>query len=212
MGWLYMSRHHMGGHATPSAYLADQFTYSRTSDDGTTQGLRVLESACVGNRVWYAAAQKIVNDVPGDVVAIVCLVRWNLQDKEGMHFGYKDMDETMGPCEDGCPEKILRLLTATTYESALDWRRRCLKRLRLLTRPVIDGMRIRLDQPLTFGDGYVGADFTVIKRNGKIRFRGENGFAHYVISRFRDRAWSVVPETKVHRTIFAPRAASATPA
>jgi hypothetical protein len=65
----------MGGHATPSAYLADQFTYSRSFDDGTTQGLRVLESACVANRVWYAAAQKIENDVPGDVVAIVCLVR-----------------------------------------------------------------------------------------------------------------------------------------
>ncbi len=51
MGWLYMSRHNMGGHATPSAYLADQFTYSRTNDDGTTQGLRVLESACVLERV-----------------------------------------------------------------------------------------------------------------------------------------------------------------
>lgn len=212
MGWLYMSRHHMGGHATPKAYLDDQFTYSGTHDDGTTQGLRVLESACVGNRVWYGAAQKIKNDVAGEIVAIVCLVRWNLQDKEGMHFGYKNMDETMGPCEDGCPEKILRLLTPTTYESALDWRRRCLKRLRRRNRPITDGMRIRLPQPLTFGDGHVGAEFIVVKRGSKITFRCDKGFGRYAIRHFRDLPWSVVPEIKVHRTVFAPRVTSATPA
>lgn len=90
MGWLYMNRHHMGGHATPKAYLDAQFTYSRALEGGGTQGMRVLESACVGNRVWYAAAQVIRDEQPGDVVAIVCLVRWNPKDKEGMHFGYKD--------------------------------------------------------------------------------------------------------------------------
>ena len=90
MGWLYMNRHHMGGHETPKAYLDAQFTYSNTLEGGGTRGMRVLESACVGNRVWYAAAQKLDNDQAGDVVAIVCLVRWNPRDKEGMHFGYKD--------------------------------------------------------------------------------------------------------------------------
>ena len=210
MGWLYMNRHHMGGHATPKAYLDDQFTYSRTLADGTVHGMRVLDSACVGNRVWYGAAQKTRNEVPGDVFAVVCLVRWNPRDKESLHFGYKDMDETMGPCEDGCPERILRLLTPTTYEGALDWRRRCLARLRTRSRKVEDGMRIRLAAPITFTDGRVGTDFVVVKRGSSISFKCNKGFGRYRIRNFRDLAWTVLPETKVHRTVFGAAPASAT--
>jgi hypothetical protein len=33
------------------------------------------------------------------------------------------MIEHMGPFEDGCPERILTLLTPTDDEHALDWRR-----------------------------------------------------------------------------------------
>lgn len=212
MGWLYMNRHHMGGHETPKAYLDDQFTYSRSFEDGTTRGMRVLDSACVGNRVWYGAAQKVENDVPGDVVAIVCLVRWNPRDKENLQFGYKDMDETMGPCEDGCPERILKLLTPTTYEHALDWRRRCLARLRTRSRKIEDGMRIKLATPMTFTDGHVGDEFVVVKEGSSIRFRCPERSGRYHIRNFRELAWSVVPETKVHRTVFAPASASATPA
>ena len=36
MGWLSMQRGHMGGHATPKAYLDAQFTYDRKYDDGST--------------------------------------------------------------------------------------------------------------------------------------------------------------------------------
>ncbi|MET0373771.1 MAG: hypothetical protein ABW128_05875 [Rhizorhabdus sp.] len=212
MGWLYMNRHHMGGHETPKAYLDDQFTYNRTLEDGSTRGMRILDSACVGNRVWYGAAQKIENDVPGDIVAIVCLVRWNPRDKENLHFGYKDMDETMGPCEDGCPERILKLLTPTTYEGALDWRRRCLARLRTRSRKIEDGMRIKLATPVTFTDGHVGDEFVVVKRGSSITFRRDKGFGRYRIRNFRELAWVVVPETRVHRTVFAPAPASATPA
>jgi hypothetical protein len=122
------------------------------------------------------------------------------------------MEESMGPCEDGCPERILRLLSPTDKESAIDWRRRCLKRLRRRARPIRDGMRIKLPSPLTFGDGHVGDEFLVVKRGSKVTFRCANGFGHYAIRHFRDLPWSVVPETKVHRTVFAPSAASATPA
>ena len=202
MGWLYMNRYHMGGHATPKAYLDDQFTYTRTVDDGTTRGLKVLGSACMGNRVYYAAAQVIENDQPGDVVAIVCLVRWNPRAKDDHHFGYKDMDETCGPCEDGCPERILRLLTPTTHEHALDWRRRCLARLRARGRKIEDGMRVKLATPLTFTDGHVGDEFIVTKKGSSISFRCAKGFGRYRITNFRDLSWTVIPETKIHRTVF----------
>ena len=42
MGWLYMSRGSLGGHASASAYLDAQFTYERQVEAGGTSGLRVL--------------------------------------------------------------------------------------------------------------------------------------------------------------------------
>jgi hypothetical protein len=212
MGWLYMNRHHMGGHATPKAYLEAQLTYTNPVEGGGTRGMRVLDSAWVGNRVWYAAAQIMENDKPGDVVAIVCLVRWNPRSKDGDHFGYKDMDETCGPCEDSCPERILRLLTPTTIENALDWRRRCLAKLRKRSRKIEDGMRIRFASPLTFTDGHVSDEFVIVKEGSSLRFRCTNSHRRYRIGGFKEMNWSVVPETKIHRTVFAlapPSAATA---
>ena len=155
MGWLFMSRYHMGGHTTPKAYLDAQFTYDKGATDAA-RGLRVIDSAIVGMRTYYAAAQLIERGRPGDVIAIVCLIRWNPNNRDGEHFGYKDMDETMGPCEDECPERILRLLTPTDNEHALQWRRRCLANLRLRKRPIVEGMRIRMAEELTFTDGHKG--------------------------------------------------------
>jgi hypothetical protein len=202
MGWLYMPRHSMGGHTTAKTYLDAQLTYEHSHDDGTTSGMKVLASSCPGNRVYYAAAQVQTNGVSGDVVAIVCLVRWNPRDKEGFVFGYKDMDETMGPCEDGCPEHILNLLTSTDHEYALDWRRRCLANLKRRSRKLNDGDRIRLHEPLKFTDGHLGEEFIVVKRGRRTLFRDPQSHACYRISRFKERAWSVVPTTKVPTTLF----------
>lgn len=208
MGWLYLHRDSMG-YDSPKAYLDAQFTYSRTLEDGATRGMQVLDSACVQNRVWYGAAQIIDDGKPGDIVAIVCLVRWNPRDRENLHFGYKDMDETMGPCEAGCPERILKLLTPTTHEHALDWRRRCLARLRKRARKLEEGMRIRFASPMTFTDGHVGAEFIVAKRGATLCFRPAEGHGFYRIRNARELDWTVVPETKVHATLFANDAASA---
>jgi hypothetical protein len=41
------------------------------------------------------------------------------------NFGYKAIDESMGPCEISCPERILKLLTKTTQEYAINWRKNC---------------------------------------------------------------------------------------
>ena len=203
MGWLSMTTAGMGGHKTPKAYLDDQFTYSRALDGGGTRGMRVIDSAFVGNRVWYAATEITQDDEPLYVIALVCLVRWNPNAKDGYVFAYKDQEETMGPCEDGCPARILRLLSPTAKESALDWRRRCLVQLRLRARKVENGMRIRFPRPIKFSDGHSDTEFIVVKRGEKITFRNAAGHGHYRISHFRDLAWSVVPETKVHRTVFA---------
>ncbi|ASY46837.1 MULTISPECIES: DUF6927 domain-containing protein [Sphingomonadaceae] len=203
MGWLYMPRQSLGGHASAKSYLDAQFTHERPQEEGGSRGLKVLASACPGNRVYYAATQVMTNGVGGEIFAIVCLVRWNPRDKEGMILGYKDMEESMGPCEDGCPAHILDLLTATDNKYALDWRERCRANLARRGRKLSDGDRIRLEAPVTFSDGHVGQEFVVSKRRRKLLLRDPTNGSFYRISRLMERAWSVVPVTKVHKTVFA---------
>ena len=121
MGWLYMQS--LGGHSGPKQYLDAQFTYARPEMTS-----KVLRSALAGMRVYYAAVEHIRLDTgKRDVFAVVCLVRYNPRDKEGYIFGYKDLDETVGPCECDCPASILDLLTPIDAKYALDWRARCRK-------------------------------------------------------------------------------------
>lgn len=202
MGWLYMPREAMGGHDTPKSYLDAQFTYERLTDDGDRRRLAVLASSCPQNRVYYAAVEESRTHVRGDVFAIVCLVRWNPRDREGLVFGYKAMDETCGPCEAACPERVLRLLTPTENDHALAWRRRCEENLARRRRPLEDGMRVRLSSALTFCDGHVGADFVVEKSGRSLSLRSPETGRAYRISRFMDRDWSVAPWTRVHQTVF----------
>jgi hypothetical protein len=118
MGWLTMQS--LGGFSGPRQYLDDQFTYQR-------DGLRstVLRSALARVRTYYAAVEHTYPDREREVFAAICLVHYNRRDREGTIFGYKDMDESMGPCEAECPAAILDLLTPTTNEHALAWRERC---------------------------------------------------------------------------------------
>jgi hypothetical protein len=122
MGWLYMTN--LKGHKTPKAYLDDQFTFA-----GEHADLRVLRSALVHMKRYYVAVERTDENGKRHVFAVVCLVNYNLRAKEGFIFGYKDMDESMGPCETDCPAAILDLLTETNSEWAKQWRERCRKRL-----------------------------------------------------------------------------------
>jgi hypothetical protein len=118
MGWLYMQ--HLDGHAGPKQYLDAQATYERPTGKS-----RVLRSALLRMRVYYAAVETITRGGQRDVWARICLVKYNPRDREGMIFGYKDMSEDMGPCEAECPQPILDLLTPTSSEYASAWRARC---------------------------------------------------------------------------------------
>lgn len=204
MGWLYMTRGGMGGHATAKDYLDAQFTYER-GDGGEKRGLRVLASSCLRNQVYYAAAQPY-GQADTAIFAIVCLVRWNPREKKGMIFGYKDMSENAGPNEAECPERILALLDPATHEYAIDWRRRCIANIQRRRRPLAKGDRIRLADEMTFADGHVGRDFIVTKYTRQVRLKNPETGQLYRLSRLMDRAWEKIAEPKVHATFFPPRA------
>lgn len=85
----------------------------------------VLKSVMVGS-TYYAAVEDIHKETNERMVfAIVILTS---SDKaNGYNFGYKDLDEFMGPCASKCPNSILDLLSPTDHEGALAWRERCRK-------------------------------------------------------------------------------------
>jgi len=207
MGWTSMPLSSMSPHSTPKTYLDAQFTYDRRDAAGKGRALRVIASSCLHNKVWYAAVTPSTDGVDEPTFAAVCLVSWNPRAKDGYVFGYKDMDEAMGPSEAACPERILSLLGDTDNASALNWRRRCLDRLaQRAERPLEHGMHIRLPHPIKFTDGHEGTDFVVHKRGRKIALaKLGSDFAGYRISGLRDMPWSIVPpptQTRVHKTVF----------
>src|ERR1035441_7344560 len=85
---------------------------------------RVLDVAIVKRNTLYAAVRNVQNN---EVICFVYLLRWSM---EYYNFSYKDMTEFCGPCENECPERILKLLTPLTGENdsdewARNWRKRC---------------------------------------------------------------------------------------
>jgi single-strand DNA-binding protein len=69
------------GHKTPKAYLDDQFTFA-----GEHANLRVLRSALVQMKRYYAAVERTDETGKRHVFAVVCLVNYNLRAKEALHL------------------------------------------------------------------------------------------------------------------------------
>lgn len=130
------------------------------------KGRVILDCATVKN-VFYAA----VKDADGQVWALVCMIQRTRGD---YNFGYKSMDETVGPCYYDCPARILDLLTPTTYQYAIEWREHCRKQIALkaearATAPKVkDGMVIKLDKPLNFQGGHEAQEFR-LRVSGRTR-------------------------------------------
>lgn len=151
MGWTYTSR---ARGTSNRDWFQSQFG----------DNCRILDAATVRG-TFYAACMNPAK--PGTVFAIICLTRWVPKDR--YNFGYKDMDEDMGPCEDYAPARILDQLTATDSENAQDWRERCRRNLQLpRIRP---GDVIRLDRPAHFGE----RQFSEFR---KVEYRGRRNVYH----------------------------------
>jgi hypothetical protein len=81
---------------------------------------RVVGRARYGNTIYAAIRSADGSEVFGLVMLI--------KRRNGILFT-KPIIEDMGPAEDGCPSRILDLLTAPRTENARDWRRRCRSRI-----------------------------------------------------------------------------------
>lgn len=88
-------------------------------------------------------------------------------------FCYKEMSEDSLPYYYDAPEKILSLLSPTTNENALEWRRKCREAAasKKAIKALKTGDRIKLASPVSFG-GVSCDEFTVTSyrtRGGKQR-------------------------------------------
>jgi hypothetical protein len=150
MGWTWQYNRPV----SVKAEMDSLFTSNGCNDEGqqVRSTMKVLKSAIVNLRTYYCATEVVTLEGERYVFAGVCLLGYALED---MKFGYKDMEESMGPCEDHCPESILDLLTPTDREHAIDWRARCRANiaLRKAKPKLTKGCVIKFDPPVKAGDG-----------------------------------------------------------
>jgi uncharacterized protein DUF6927 len=89
------------------------------------------------------------------------------------NFGYKPIDESMGPVVADAPAAVLDALTPTDHEDALEWRRRCRDNLarraavRERQRAVTEGVVIQAANPLNFKNGLSASRFACAQRSGR---------------------------------------------
>ena len=194
MGWLYMTS--LKGHSSPRQYLDAQFTYERVDVRSN-----VLRSALVSMRAYYAAVEQVrIATGQREVWAAICLVRYNPRDPEGYIFGYKDMEESMGPCECDCPEPVLDVLTPTDREYAVQWRARCreniaARRAKAAKPTPRAGQMIVFDAPLSFADGRSFQQLEVIanpRSHRTVLFRAPDSRSLYRIPNIKSRTYQLV--------------------
>lgn len=163
MGWIIYDN------PMPYGFSADAYLreYMQFDKDGHSCVIRA--STFVG-KTWYAAAE--INRPASEhiqankfTVALVILTCGRGTKNRPGRFGYKDMDETMGPCEADCPLYILDMLTPVDRlpdpSYAAQWRQTCrdnaVKRSarRKFVKNLKPGTRIKLAEPVTFYKGAV---------------------------------------------------------
>lgn len=129
---------------------------------------RVLATALCGT-VVYAAVRSSNSDC---VFGLVLLT----ERRDGILYT-KPVSEDMGPVEDGCPARILDLLTAPSNEHGREWRRRC--RARLAQPRPRGGQTVVFAAPIHFADG---SRHRVLAFQGGSRFRSSDGTTYTVPS------------------------------
>jgi len=177
MGWLFYHRDQ--GAETNGEHFAQKL------DDRYA----ILAHGTV-DHVFYAAVR---DRNTSEVTAFVALTRWT----RGTHnFGYKDMDESMGPGAHRAPTAVLNALTPTTNEYALEWRANCHRyhdQRDFLRRQLRSGMQVRLTHALRFTDGTCRDTFTYARPGGRSQGHLIHGPHRYRIPHWRDSVAAIIP-------------------
>ena len=155
MGWLFYTDGRVQTYADEKAEIARLCT-----SHGERRKTELVKASKVGS-TWYAAAKVesldpapledrtyVTDNDESFTFGAVFLTRYD----DGC-WGYKDMEESAGPCESRAPLSILNLLSelkdADSYAHA--WRQRC--REWAAIPDYAEGDKIKLASPVTISDG-----------------------------------------------------------
>lgn len=167
---------------------------------------QILDIALVNfTEVYMAYERHDLKTNEKTVHAIICLVKFVKNDE--MNFGYKDMDESMHPFYYNCPERILKILSPTTNESELSWRKECYKVInnRRKAAKLIDGMIVEFETELNWDRGIGSAKvFTVTTYNKKstgfmMYWGGQKHGGLLRITNLKDRTFVEIPPNRFVR-------------
>lgn len=133
-------------------------------------GVKTLKSCWVGNNMW--AVQEYQRDGMTHPVRFVCL--YLVQGKKGIEYGYKDVDETMGPYQMSCPVAYIELVEAHEKEHgyeptgyAAEWRKSVRASRAKAKRKLVDGSKIKLyGREYTVEGQYPNKKYRVVDENG----------------------------------------------
>jgi hypothetical protein len=109
MGWLF-------GHASRKSLINHLLNQN---------GVKTIKHCFVGNNLWTVQEAKRTDN--GETIVFACLYKlsgpaFGRKTGDPCAWGYKDIDETMGPYETSFPVAWLDLLSPTESEYALNWR------------------------------------------------------------------------------------------
>lgn len=82
-------------------------------------GVKTLKKALIGNDMWCVHESQ--RDT-GEIVRWACLYMLRRGHANGPHWGYKDVDESMGPNHTNFPHSYLALLTEPINDYSRNWR------------------------------------------------------------------------------------------
>ena len=167
MGWTFTNK--------PKGESVKEFFSKEFNYENETSVGRVIDCSASLREAYLAyEIEKKNNGGQKEVVAIVCLIQYTKDPY--YNFGYKDMDETMWPYYYNCPERILKLLTPTTNENALEWRKRCWENIeRKKARPKFEvGDILEFEEPIEFSGGIKMKQLKVASKR-RLLFRDPNG-------------------------------------
>ena len=182
MGWTYSNK----GSLNTKEFFEKEFNHNNSET-----GISGKVLACsTSNGVSYIAYEYITPN-ERKVSAIVCLLHRESNNPHGCNFGYKDITEDMGPVENKCPEKVLKLLTPTDNRLANSWRQSCWNRVnRLKSMPKVKtGNTVKFNEPIHFKSGKVLDTFQYIKGS---TFSNGPYSSLYRISNWKERLYQVV--------------------
>ena len=152
----------------PLAYTTNRYNY-----DGAQRTYRVLDATRVANTIYMAV--RFTEKATGKYTVLAAVILISNTRKNG--FGYKDMDETMGPSECACPDRIMRLLSpiedipdpscAAAWRARVASHKKTAAKRRAKRANLRPGCIVTLDHAVTFRDGTTAAAFRMLFVRGR---------------------------------------------